>query len=169
MKQIILALFLLVIRFNLIADSAIITLEHAWTPEQINWGLMQRTNLPENHGMLFHYNKPCTPTFWSFNCCIDLSVAFIDSNKVVREIKPLYAHPEKMDASRPVTRRQDLLQYSPDEPIMQYFLQNAVGCKTPIQYVLEMNLGWFDKNDIHIGDVIVWDLATHTAVFKRKH
>ena len=156
------------ILFQLCGDSTVITLEHAWTTEQINWGLMQRKSLPENHGMLFHYNKPCTPTFWSFNCWIDLSVAFIDSNKIIREIKPLYAHPEKMDPDRPVTRQQDMLQYSQDEPIIQYFIENAACCKTPIQYVLEMNAGWFEKNNVQVGDIMVWDMSTHTAVFKHK-
>jgi uncharacterized membrane protein (UPF0127 family) len=151
----------------LLAGAPSITVEHAWTPQQISWGLMQRTSLPDNHGMLFHYQKSCTPNFWSFNCCIDLSVAFIDERKVIREIKPLYAYSEKMDPARPVNRLEDMSKYPSGDPIIQFFLQNAASCKTPIRYVLEMNHGWFEKNGIEAGDSIGWDVSTHTAFFKK--
>lgn len=142
-----------------------ITLEHAWTTEQINWGLMQRTALAENHGMLFHYGRPTRPTFWAFNCYLDLSIAFIDNSKVITEIKNLDAYPEKMDPSRPVNDLQDMAKYRPEDPIVQFFLQHAVTSSAPIQYVLEMQAGWFEKNDVHVGDRITWDIAAHSAIF----
>lgn len=151
----------------LVGEAPVITLEHSWTPEQIAWGLMQRKSMADNHGMLFHYSKPLAPTFWSFNCYLDLSVAFIDSNKVIQDIQTLRAYPEKMDPSRPVNTLKDMSLYRSDDPIIKFFLDNGASTKKQILYVLEMNFGWFEKNDIHVGDKIVWDLSSHTAVFKK--
>lgn len=143
----------------------VITLEHAWTSDQINWGLMQRKSLPENHGMLFHYERPNKPTFWSFNCYIDLSVAFIDNNKVIKEIQSLYAYPEKMDLNRPVHRLVDLKLYPPNDPIVQFFIEKSIKSQNLIRYVLEMNIGWFERNHVKVGDKITLDLLSKTATF----
>lgn len=145
-----------------------ITLEHAWTPEQISWGLMLRKTLPRNHGMMFHYPTPIPATFWSFNCWLDLSVAFIDENRVIREIQPLYAYPEKMDPLRPVYSAKDFSLYPKDDPIIHFFMQKAVRSKTPCHCVLEMNLDWFAENNIKVGDLIHWDVNTHSAYFTPK-
>lgn len=150
-------------------SSPTITLEHAWTTEQINWGLMQRQSLPKNHGMLFHYRSDATPSFWAFNCFIDLSVAYIDRNRIIRQIKDLYAHPEIMDPARPVNNLADMAKYGRQDPIIDYFIKNGVSCETPCRYVLEMNLGWFEANGVKIGDAISWDLQSQTAVFQKEN
>lgn len=152
---------------SLQAESPPITLEHAWTPDQINWGLMQRKGMPENHGMLFHYKTSEPRTFWSFNCYFDLSVAFINKDKVIVDIQDLYAYPEKMDPSRPVNHIQDIVHYKPNDPAILFFAKNAIQSKQHARYVLEMNLGWFKKNHVNPGDKIDWDVTTHTAIIKR--
>lgn len=104
--------------------------------------------------------------FWSFNCYIDLSVAFIDVKRRIREIKPLYAFPEKMDPKRPVLSFHDFSKYSSRDPIIIFFRKKGVSPSTPITYVLEMNLTWFEKNGVKVGDVLHLDSETKSAFFE---
>src|SRR5262249_49454002 len=41
-------------------------------------GLMFRDSLPDDHGMLFVFEKPETASFWMRNTKIPLSIAYID-------------------------------------------------------------------------------------------
>lgn len=139
--------------------------EHARTEEQIQWGLMQRRELPENQGMLFHYGQSQVVDFWSFNCYIDLSVAFIDGEGVVRDIKTLRAYPEKMDPTRPVLSYRDFSFYSEQDPIVVFFQKRSVTSPVAVKYVLEMNAGWFERNHVQVGDVLHWDDKNNSAFF----
>jgi hypothetical protein len=118
---------------------------------------MGRSFLPENQGMLFHYTPPLCPKLWTFNCYIDLSVAFLDENQVIFSICNLYAYPERMDPQRPVRNVQDMALYPYSDPIVQFFLEKSVGANAPTSYVLEMNHGWFKRNGIKIGDHLEWN------------
>lgn len=142
--------------------------EHARTKEQIEWGLMQRHFLPENQGMLFHYQESQRLDFWSFNCYMDLSIGFIDEKRILREIKTLKAFPEKMDPTRPVFSYKDFHQYFvKDDPVVSFFQKKKIVASTPVQYALEMNVGWFEKNNIQVGDVLHWDEEGNKAFFIR--
>lgn len=132
-------------------------LHHADTPEAICWGLMGYTHLAENEGMTFTFTPPRKPQFWMFNCKIHLSVAFLDENKVIREIHELEAHPELMDPKRKVKCFRDIALYPADDPIRQFFHNHAVKGKEVAHYALEMKKEFFDKHRIHIGDKVIFD------------
>jgi len=98
------------------------TLEHAKAKEEIRWGLMGRKTIPKNHGMTFTFAEPKTLNFWMFNCFVDLSVAYIDENRVIREIHQMKAYPEKMDPYRPVNHPRDIDKYPPNDPTIHILL-----------------------------------------------
>ncbi len=149
---------------ELLEENAIeITLEHAQTCEERQWGLMQREELPYNQGMLFHYDYPQRVSIWAFNCLIDLSVAFLDECGVIREIRQLHCCPCRMDCNRPVLAPADLALYPPDDPVIRYFCKQAVISSQPTTYALEMNYLWFQENGIKVGDAVVWDGCTGPA------
>jgi uncharacterized membrane protein (UPF0127 family) len=52
--------------------------EVAATPQQRERGLMGRTQLPANEGMLFVFERAAQPCFWMRNTPLPLSIAFID-------------------------------------------------------------------------------------------
>jgi uncharacterized membrane protein (UPF0127 family) len=64
-----------------------IKLEVAETPEEQAMGLMYRTSLADDRGMLFPFNPPRPVRFWMKNCLISLDMIFIRDG-VVRAIIP---------------------------------------------------------------------------------
>lgn len=130
-----------------------IEIEVAYTREQRAWGLMQRTYLPENRGMLFYYSKG----LWMFNTMIDLSAAFLDAHGKILEIVELKSYPEMMDANRPVNKLTDMRKYPSNDKTYIFFAQKAKRSPPHAQYALEMNKGWFKKHGIKPGDRVIWD------------
>lgn len=137
-------------------DPIPITIEHAVTEAEQTWGLMQRTSLPERHGMLFSYAEPRQITLWSFNCLMDLSVAFIDQFGAIQEIATLKAYPQMMDPQRPVKTLRDLTKYSPEDPIRSFYRAHRIASTLPCCYALEMPPSFFSDQKIDSGDVVYW-------------
>ena len=88
-------------------------------------GLMHRTSLGEERGMLFVFNQEAILSFWMKNTLIPLSVAYIDSEGVIVDIQRM----EPLD----------------DEP------PNYTSAE-PAQYALEVNQGFFEERGIEVGD-----------------
>jgi uncharacterized membrane protein (UPF0127 family) len=63
-------------------NGQVIDLEVAQTPGQQEMGLMYRTELPPNRGMLFPFNPPRRVGFWMKNCRIPLDMVFLRQGAV---------------------------------------------------------------------------------------
>jgi len=61
-----------------------IKLEVASTHEQIQRGLMYRTSLPENNGMVFLFRPTQGVRFWMAHCFISLDMMMIKDGKIVK-------------------------------------------------------------------------------------
>lgn len=88
-------------------------------------GLMNRKSLEPDTGMLFIYPREQYLRFWMKDTLIPLSIAFIKPDGTISQIKPMQPQNE--------------------EPIW---------ASEPVQYALEMNQGWFERNNIGAGDKI---------------
>ncbi|OHC98883.1 MAG: hypothetical protein A2885_17755 [Sphingopyxis sp. RIFCSPHIGHO2_01_FULL_65_24] len=64
----------------------VFTVEVARTPEEQAKGLMFRTSLPENGGMLFPFEKPRFASFWMKNTLIPLDMVFIRADGSIDRI-----------------------------------------------------------------------------------
>jgi uncharacterized protein len=85
-------------------------------------GLMFRTALGANDGMLFVFEQPGQQCFWMKNTLLPLSVAFIaDDGSIVN-----------IDTMKPQTL-------------------DSHCSEKPVRFVLEMNEGWFAKRGIKAG------------------
>ncbi|NYE04314.1 hypothetical protein F4694_001058 [Bacillus niacini] len=105
-----------------------LTVQVADTPKKRDKGLMFVEQLPENEGMLFVFSGKTYGGFWMKNTFIPLSIAFLDSDGKI--LKILDMMPCKED-------------FCPTyDPELTY------------HYALEVNLGWFEKNQIKEGDFI---------------
>ncbi len=69
-------------------QGTIISAEIADTPAKRSQGLMFRTNMPHNHGMLFIFRKSNFWTFWMKNTKMSLDIIWIDASKKVVHIEP---------------------------------------------------------------------------------
>jgi hypothetical protein len=105
-----------------------VTVEVAETQDQLQRGLMFRTLLNDNEGMLFVFKNEETRFFWMKNTFLDLSIGFFDKNKVLVDV-------QDMKSGKDV-----------NEPLLPSY-----GSAKPAMYALEMNMGWFDKNKIKMG------------------
>ena len=90
-------------------------------------GLMDRTTLGENRGMLFVYPEERELSFWMKNTLIPLSIAFIDSERRIIDIQDM----------KPLD----------DEP--PHYVSSE-----PAQYALEVNQGFFKSRGVKIGDSV---------------
>ena len=88
-------------------------------------GLMYRTALAEDRGMLFVYPDEEELSFWMKNTLIPLSIAFIDSEGRIVDI-------------------QDMKPLDDDPP-------HYVSAE-PAQYALEVNEGFFEERGVEVGD-----------------
>lgn len=61
----------------------VIDLEVAQTPQQQAMGLMYRTVLADNQGMLFPFDPPQPVSFWMKNVAISLDMIFLKNGRVV--------------------------------------------------------------------------------------
>jgi len=91
-------------------------------------GLMFRKHLKENHGMIFVFNNSQYLNFWMKNTYIPLDIAYIDARGIIKEI--YFMEPLDVSVTYPSTYK--------------------------VKYALEVNKGWFEKNNITIGTRIIF-------------
>ena len=92
-------------------------------------GLMYRKSMDDNHGMLFVFEQPDFRRFWMKNTYIPLDIAFVDSAGVIDTI------------------------YRNTKPLTE----TALPSRRRVQYVVEVNGGFSDKNGVKEGDLITFE------------
>jgi len=85
-------------------------------------GLMYRTSLAPNHGMLFVFDSADTYCMWMRNTLIALSVAFLDDEGTVVNIEEMKPQTEQSHCAR-----------------------------RPVRYALEMSGQWFSRHGVQPG------------------
>ena len=99
--------------------------EIADTPQSRERGLMQRTHLCANCGMLFVFEEAAQHGFWMKNTPLPLSIAFINADGIILNIAEMQPHTTAIHHAK----------------------GNAL-------YALEMSRGWFAKRRIKRGQVV---------------
>lgn len=90
---------------------------------EMEHGLMGRTDLKSDEGMLFVYAAPQRMSFWMRNTPTPLDIGFFDASGTLKEVYPLYPFDEK-----PVASRGEVMVFA-----------------------LEMKQGWFEFNGVKPG------------------
>lgn len=133
------AILFYIVKTNQISDSdytkviindKIVNVEIAGTAEKHYQGLSNRENLCENCGMLFVFPDKKERTFVMRDMNFPLDIIWIDDDKIV-----------KIDKNLPSEGSNPKILYSSGQPV---------------NYVLEVNAGFCDKNNIKIGDKIIY-------------
>jgi uncharacterized membrane protein (UPF0127 family) len=100
-----------------------VEVELAKTPDHRERGLMYRTGMPEDDGMLFSWPQDSIRSFWMHNTCIPLDMLFITKDGTIAGL--LEQVPTLNDDGR------------------------SVPC--PVAHVLELNAGWTRSHGIRAG------------------
>lgn len=113
--------------------------EMALSDKQIQTGMMFRTNVAENAGMIFVFSFPRRVAFWMKNCPTPLSAAYIDPEGKILEIVELEPHNTN----------------------------SVVAASDDVQFVLETSRSWFDRHNISPGTVVRTERGTLRETFFR--
>lgn len=109
-------------RVTLKAGMHLIQAQVASTPEQRAIGLMFRSDMPANEGMLFVFEEPAGQCFWMKNTLLPLTAAFVADDGTIVNLADM--KPQTLDSH---------------------------CSEKPVRYVLEMNQGWFAKRGLKAG------------------
>jgi uncharacterized membrane protein (UPF0127 family) len=114
--------------------------EIASTYPQISTGMMFRTNMAEMEAMLFVFPTPQQVAFYMRNTLLPLSCAYIDPEGTILETYEM-------------------------KPLDETPLPSK---SSQVQYVLEVNQGWFERHGVKPGMVISTDRGTFQQTFRRR-
>ena len=109
-------------KVTLKAGMHLIHAQVASTPEQRATGLMFRSEMPANEGMLFVFEESAGQCFWMKNTLLPLTAAFVADDGTIVNLADM----------KPRT------------------LDSHCSAK-PVRYVLEMHQGWFAKRGFQAG------------------
>ena len=113
------------VRIGASGGSVEVEVEVADDMDEMQKGLMGRTALAEDAGMLFVYPEERELSFWMKDTLIPLSIAFMDAEGRIVDIQDMKA----LDDKPP--------HYASAEPA---------------RYALEVNVGFFDERGVEVGD-----------------
>lgn len=119
-------------------------LELAITPDEIRTGLMGRSSLPDDGGMLFLFEDEQMRNFWMGGCQIDLDILFLDAEGAIVSIHSLPAPP--MGA--------------PESQVARCY------SAAPAQFVIELAAGSAERLGLQPGDRAEMDLAVLKALVR---
>jgi uncharacterized membrane protein (UPF0127 family) len=121
-------------------DNNKIKLEVASTPAQIQRGLMYRTHMPEDQGMVFIFHPPQQVKFWMAHCFIPLDMLMVADGKIKRifeNVPPERNKPEKQCPTYPSIS---------EEPEL-------------VTEVVEVNGGYAKRHGVKVGDSVKFSFA----------
>lgn len=122
---------------KLFVGPEVITAELATNQVQVGTGMMFRKSMAESEGMLFIFGRAHRTAFYMRNTTVPLSAAYIDPEGTILEVVDL--HP---------------------------LVETPVEAKFDnVQFVLEMNQGWFKRHNIAPGAVISTETGTLRKTF----
>lgn len=102
-----------------------VRVEIADSPDEQVRGLMERTALAEDRGMLFVFPDEEVRSFWMKNTLIPLSIAYMDSEGRIVDL-------------------QDMKPLDDEEP---HYVSSE-----PARFALEVNKGFFEEHGVEVGD-----------------
>ncbi|MDQ3929471.1 MAG: DUF192 domain-containing protein [Chloroflexota bacterium] len=116
-------------------ESVSMTVEIADTEASRELGLMFRSSMPPDAGMLFDFNGDTQSAFWMQNTILPLSIAFIKADGTIVDVKDM----QPLDIT-------------------------PVEASAPYRYALEANQGFFKAHNIAPGDMVTLPGSTGAII-----
>ncbi len=120
-----------------IGANNIVKLEVAQTEKEIERGLMYRTSLPEDQGMVFIFTPPRPVNFWMAHCFISLDMLFVKNGKIIKifeNVPPCRAQNERDCPTYPA------------------------GAGLEVSEVVELAAGYSKRHNVKVGDPVTFDM-----------
>lgn len=114
-----------------------VKLEVAQTEKEIERGLMYRTSLPEDQGMVFIFSPPRPVNFWMAHCFISLDMLFVKDGKIIKifdNVPPCHAQNERDCPTYPA------------------------GMGIEVSEVVELAAGYSKRHNVKVGDPVTFDM-----------
>ena len=108
-------------------NGRVLTVELADEPHEQSQGLSNRESLGQEQGMLFVFQQPLVPSFWMKDMRFALDMLWLDASGTIIAITKNISPTTFPETFQP---------------------------PSPILYVLEVNSGWSDLNNIKVGDIV---------------
>lgn len=118
-------------------------LEVAATDKTREDGLMYRTEIAEDGGMLFAFPRPDLRAFWMGNCLVDMDIMFLDQSGRITAMHRMKKEPPRREDETDTQYRNRMPSYS---------------SRLPAQFAIELQSGWLDKLELKVQDKIELDL-----------
>jgi uncharacterized protein len=115
----------------MLPDGSTVHVELAKTEAERQFGLMERTSLPEGRGMLFIHDQPGRYPYWMYDCKIGLDIIWMDQSHRIVEMSP---------NTPPCKGKADTC-------------PNYGGHETSV-YVLELPVGSIKTHQLAVGQVV---------------
>lgn len=112
-----------------------VKLEVAQTDKEIERGLMYRTSLPEDQGMVFIFSPPRPVNFWMAHCFISLDMLFVKNGKIIKifeNVPPCHAQNERDCPTYPA------------------------GAGIEVSEVVELAAGYSKRHNVKVGDPVTF-------------
>ena len=120
----------------MLPDGSTVHVELAKTPAEQEYGLMERTSLPQGRGMLFvQTDQPGRHAYWMYHCKIGLDIVWMDADRRIVEL-------------------------SPDTPPCKGKASTcpSYGGHEVSSYVLELPVGSIKVHDLKVGQTVNFNL-----------
>ena len=106
-------------------------------------GMMHRTSIPENSGLLFVFPDAVERSFWMKNCFVNIDLIFLDSRGTITAVHEMPIEP-------PQSEEETDFQY--EERLNHYWSQG------PARFAIELASGSISQLRLQVNDRITLDL-----------
>lgn len=121
-----------------IGKDNVVKLEVALSDEEIQRGLMYRTSMPQDAGMVFLFRPPRPVNFWMYHTLISLDMLFVKDGKIVKIFEQV-----------PPCKSEDPNECPTYPPRGEGVL---------VSEVIEVNGGYAKAHGLKEGDPVVFDI-----------
>lgn len=119
----------------MLPDGSTVHVELARTNAEREFGLMERTSLPQGRGMLFIHDQPGSYSYWMYDCKIGLDIIWMDEGHRIVEMSPNTPPCKGKSSSCP-----------------------SYGGHETSLYVLELPVGSIKMHHLTVGEVVNFNL-----------
>jgi uncharacterized protein len=128
---------------RIVINNTTISLEAANTPREQEIGLMFRTSMPADRGMVFNFPSATPANFWMKNTLIPLDIIFLRGDKIMN-----------IQANVPPCKADPCPGYGPAGDVL-------------IDRVIELNAGQAKKLGLKVGDRLMVQPIANASAIKR--